>query len=143
MKVKIKLKQGAEIPKFQTNGSAGCDLKAFIPNDSLTVILPNERCKVPTGLSIQLPRGFEAQIRPRSGLSLVEGLNVILGTIDSDFTQEISIICHNISDKPIEIENGMRIAQMVISPVFQPDFILVTELEKTERKGGFGSTGIK
>lgn len=140
--MKIKLKEGAKMPEFKTAGSVGADLSAFIPEDSLTVLLPNERCKVPTGLSIQLPEGFEAQIRPRSGLSFMKGLNVILGTIDSDFTGEIGIICHNISDKPIEIENGMRIAQIVISPIFKPYFVLVSELETTERKGGFGSTGI-
>lgn len=141
--MKIKLKEGAKMPEFKTAGSVGADLSAFIPDDSLTVLLPNERCKVPTGISIQLPEGFEAQIRPRSGLSFVLGLHVILDTIDFDYNQEISIICHNISDKPIEIPNGMRIAQMVISPIFKPDFVLVRELEKTERKGGFGSTGIK
>ena len=141
MKLKIKLKEGAELPEFKTKGSVGCDLKAFIPKDSLTVLLPNERVKIPTGLSIQLPVGFEAQIRPRSGLSFVQGLNVILGSIDYDFRGEIGIICHNISDKEIEIENGMRIAQMVISPIIQPQFIIVDELESTDRKGGFGSTG--
>ena len=139
--VKIKLlNEYAQIPKYQTKGSAGMDLHS---TENL-VLRPGFHALVKTGLSIQLPKGFEAQVRPRSGLALKHGVTCLNspGTIDSDYTGEVGVILVNHSQVPFEIKVGDRIAQMVIARYEQATFFQVKELEFTERgSGGFGSTG--
>ena len=139
MQVKIKLTNGAKMPKYATDGSAGMDLSCL---EGFS-ISPHGRFLVKTGISIELPIGYEAQIRPRSGKGLKEGLSVILGTIDSDYRGDIGIIVHNIHNHSIRIEAGERIAQMVITKYEQAQLIEVETLSETLRgSGGFGSTGM-
>jgi len=130
------------LPRYETRGSAGMDLRANT-TESL-VLLPLERTLIPTGLFIELPQGFEAQIRPRSGLALKRGLTMLNapGTIDSDYRGEIKCIVVNLSNESQTIEPGERIAQMVIARYEQIDWLEVDTLENSERgAGGFGSTG--
>lgn len=133
-----------ELPKYQTHQSAGMDLRADIAE---TIELkPLERKLIPTGLHIQIPDGYEAQVRPRSGLALKYGITVLNtpGTVDGDFTGNIGVILINLSDTPFIVTPGERIAQLVISPVVQAELVEVKELEETERgDGGFGHTGVK
>lgn len=140
--VKCKVSQGVSLPKYKTIGSAGADVCAFL---SETIILKvGQRYAVPTGLFFEIPEGYEIQIRPRSGLALNNGVTCLNtpGTIDSDYRGEVKVILINLGDKDFEINNGDRIAQMVISPIIQCDFEVVTELSSTQRgEGGFGSTG--
>jgi len=142
-KIQIKkLSDSVLIPKYETLGSSGMDIAAFIKN-SIT-INPGEKALVPTGFSIAIPRGYEVQIRPRSGLAAKRNITVLNtpGTIDSDYRGEIKIILINLGREKFIIENGDRIAQMVICPVVQANWDEVTELSDTERgSGGFGSTG--
>lgn len=134
MKVKI---QGI-IPKYKTSGSAGCDL---INNGDTIRLLPLERAFIHTGVSIALPEGYEAQVRGRSGLNRNNGIVVPTGTIDSDYRGEIGVVVYNLSRDEYTIRHGDRIAQLVISPVVQAEFVEDT-LNITERGvGGFGSTG--
>lgn len=139
----IKIKIGAEaIPTYATEGSAGADIKSM-ENFELA---PGERKLVSTGLFMEIPEGYEIQIRPRSGLAYKEGITVLNspGTIDSDYRNEVKILLINLDDEYHYISKGERIAQMILSPVIQASFELVEELSKTERgKGGFGSTGKK
>lgn len=131
-----------ELPKYATAESAGMDLMANI-SESIT-LAPGERKLVPTGLAIALPSGYEAQIRPRSGLALKNGITVLNtpGTIDADYRGEIMVILINLSNQDFTIERGMRIAQMIIAPFIQAQMTLVESLDSTERGvGGFGSTG--
>jgi dUTP pyrophosphatase len=129
------------LPSYQTAGAAGCDLHAAV---SETLILkPGARDKIPTGIALELPEGFEAQIRPRSGLALKDGLTVLNapGTIDSDYRGEILVLLINHGDKPFEIVRGARIAQLVLAPVVRASFIETAALRETVRgDGGFGST---
>lgn len=130
-------------PAYETLGSAGMDLRANI--EEVINLQPFERMAIPTGLFIELPKGFEAQIRPRSGLSLKTGLSIpnSPGTIDSDYRGEIKVIVANLSNEVLEIKDGDRIAQMVIAKYERADWKVVTNLEETERgSGGFGSTGV-
>lgn len=130
------------LPKYETTGSAGMDLRAFIDNP--VVLKPLGRALIPTGLFIELPDGFEAQIRARSGLAIKRGLTMLNspGTIDSDYRGEIKCIVVNLSDEVQTIEPGERIAQMIIARYEQIDWQQVELLEETERSaGGFGSTG--
>jgi len=142
--IKIKkLEDYAKIPKYMTNDSSGMDLYACI-SDSI-VIKPMERKLIPTGISISLPTGYEAQIRPRSGLAIKHGITILNtpGTIDADYRGEIKIILINLSNKNFIVENGDRIAQMIINKVEKAEFHLVSELDTSSRgAGGFGSTGI-
>tara|TARA_B100001996_G_C18632567_1_gene582363 strand:- start:57 stop:539 length:483 start_codon:yes stop_codon:yes gene_type:complete len=131
-----------DLPTLATPGSAGADLLAALQEP--ISIAPSARKLIPTGISIQLPFGFEAQIRPRSGLAINNGLTILNspGTIDSDYRGEIKVILANLSSKPVSIKRGMRIAQLIIAPIIQPIWEEVTELEDTKRgKDGFGSTG--
>ena len=131
-------------PSYKTSGSAGMDICANI--DGTVIIKPSQTKIIPTSLFIQLPAGFEAQIRPRSGLALNSGITVLNspGTIDSDYRGEIKIILINHSALPVKINDGDRVAQMVISSVEMIKWSTETELQKTERgAGGFGSTGKK
>lgn len=131
------------LPKYMTKGSVGLDLYANVKED--TTILPNEIRLIPTGISISLPDGYEAQIRPRSGLALKHGISLVNtpGTIDSDYRGEINLILINFGKEPFTVRRGDRIAQMVINKVEIPEVVEVEELDSTERgEGGFGSTGL-
>ncbi len=130
------------LPEYKTRFSAGMDLRANI--EDTIVLQPLERKLIPTGLYIELPEGYEAQIRPRSGLALNEGLGLLNspGTIDADYRGEIGVIVVNLSNNVISIKDGERICQMVINKVEQAELIEVNELNATERgSGGFGHTG--
>lgn len=144
MKVNIINKSKHPLPEYKTKLSAGMDIRA---NLSETVVLqPLERKLIPTGLFIELPEGYEAQMRPRSGLALNEGLGLLNspGTVDADYRGEIGIIAVNLSNNVISIKDGDRIAQMVINKVEQAEWVEVRELGDTERgAGGFGHTGKK
>lgn len=144
MKVKIINKSSNPMPAYATEQSAGMDLRASL-TESVT-LNPMERRLIPTGLYIELPAGYEAQIRPRSGLALKKGITVLNtpGTIDADYRGEIGVILINLSSEPFVIENGERICQMVIARYESAELIEVTELSETERgDGGFGHTGKK
>ncbi len=130
------------LPALETAQSAGMDLAAAI--DAPMTLAPGERAMVPTGLAIALPAGYEAQVRPRSGLAAKNGITVLNtpGTVDADYRGEVKVILINLGDAAFEIERGMRIAQMVIAPVTQASFAEVGTLPGTARGGGgFGSTG--
>jgi dUTP pyrophosphatase len=132
------------LPAYETKLSAGMDLRANL--DKPVLLKPLQRSLVPTGLYIELPEGYEAQIRPRSGLAYKKGISIANapGTIDADYRGEIKIILINLSDQEVEIEDGERIAQMIIAKVEQAEWFQVNELQKTDRgAGGFGHTGIK
>lgn len=136
--------QGLALPAYQSDGAAGLDLVAAIPADARVVLDPGARALVPTGLTLQLPRGYEAQVRPRSGLALKHGVTVLNtpGTIDADYRGEIGVILINHGGAPFEIERGDRIAQLVIAPVTRVLLRRASELDETARgAGGFGSTG--
>jgi len=137
---------GLPIPKYESEGAAGLDLLAAIEENKSIIILPGRAEMVPTGIAIALPSGFEAQIRPRSGLAAKNGITILNspGTIDSDYRVEISAMLINHSKVNFKIERGMRIAQMVIAPVVQFNLIKTEILDETKRGvGGFGSTGIR
>ncbi len=134
--------EGLTLPQYQTEGSAGLDLSAACQED--IVIAPGERKLVPTGISISLPAGYEAQIRPRSGLALKNGITLpnSPGTIDSDYRGELQVILLNLGQEAFTVKRSMRIAQMVIAPVVKAQLVLADNLEDTVRAaGGFGSTG--
>lgn len=137
-----KLNPNAEIPKYMTSGSAGCDIKACLPQ---TLQIPaGGRAAVPTGLAFGIPQGFEIQVRPRSGLSIKQGLTVVNspGTIDCDYRGEIMVLMINLGTEMVSIQNGDRIAQLIIQKVDQVQWDVVEELTETQRgTGGFGSTG--
>ena len=144
MKIKIINKSVHPLPEYATSASAGLDLRANI--DEPIVLKSLERYAVPTGLFIELPIGYEAQIRPRSGLAFKNGITVLNspGTIDADYRGEIKIIVVNLSNEEFTINNGERVAQMVIAKHEQAEWTLVEQLEDTARgTGGFGSTGKK
>ncbi len=144
MKIKIVNKSSNPLPGYSTDHSAGMDLRANLEN--AVTLKPLERILIPTGLFIELPVGFEAQIRPRSGLALKKGLSVLNtpGTIDADYRGEIGVILINLSNVEVTIEHGERICQMVIAKHEQADLIKVDVLNETDRgAGGFGSTGVK
>jgi len=135
--------KGLDLPVYSTQGSSGMDLTAAIRED--IALLPGKRILVPTGISISLPRGLEAQIRPRSGLALKYGVTLLNtpGTIDSDYRGEIQIIMINLGEGAFVIKRGLRIAQMIISQYVTATFKIVDELDVTLRNhGGFGHTGI-
>ena len=144
IKVKVINKSNYPLPEYATSGSAGMDLRANIEQE--ITLKPLERKLFPTGLFIQLPLGYEAQVRPRSGLALKKGLTVLNapGTIDADYRGEIGVVLINLSNEECTIEPGERIAQLVIAQHEQADLELVTELSETERgDGGYGHTGRK
>lgn len=134
--------QDLPLPYYATHQSAGCDLLAAIQQD--IVLKPFQRALVATGLKMMLPEGFEAQVRPRSGLALKNGVTVLNtpGTIDADYRGEVSVLLINFGQEDFVITRGMRIAQMIIAPVTQTTWHKATELNETTRgEGGFGSTG--
>ncbi|MCI2082766.1 MAG: dUTP diphosphatase [Bacteroidales bacterium] len=144
MKLKIVNVSGNPLPGYATKQSAGMDLRASLSEP--VTIGPMERAMVPTGISIELPDGYEAQVRPRSGLAAKHGISIVNapGTIDSDYRGEIKVLLVNLSKEQFTIENGERIAQMVISKYEKADLEEVPELDGSERgDGGFGSTGTK
>lgn len=144
MKVEIINKSKHALPKYETPLSAGVDLRANI--DSAIVLKPLERVLVKTGLFIALPEGYEAQIRPRSGLAYKNGITVLNspGTIDADYRGEVGVILVNLSNEDFTIQDGERIAQMVVARCEQAEFLEKEELSETVRgAGGFGSTGVK
>lgn len=144
MKVNIINKGHQPLPQYATEQSAGMDLRANL--DEPVTLKPLERKLIPTGLHIALPAGFEAQVRPRSGLALKKGITVLNtpGTIDADYRGEIGVVLINLSQKDFIVNDGERIAQMVIARHEKADFIEVEVLDETERgEGGYGHTGVK
>jgi dUTP pyrophosphatase len=144
IKVKVVNRGHQQLPAYATPQSAGMDLRANL--DAPITLRPLERKLIPTGLHIALPEGYEAQVRPRSGLALKHGLTVLNtpGTIDADYRGEIGVVLVNLSQEDFVINDGERIAQMVIARHEQGDFVVVEELDETERgEGGYGHTGVK
>lgn len=144
VKVQVKNEGWQELPHYVTNGSAGMDLRANIKEE--IILKPMERKLVPTGLRIALPQGYEASIRPRSGLALKRGVTVLNspGTVDADYRGEIGVILINLSNEDFVIYDGDRIAQMVIAKYEQAEWVVSDNLDKTERgEGGFGHSGVK
>ena len=136
--------EGLALPAYETAGAAGCDLRAAVAEDAPISLAPGAAALVPTGLSMALPEGWEAQVRPRSGLAAKFGVTVLNapGTIDADYRGEVKVILVNHGAAEFVIRRGERIAQMVIAPVFQARFEDVDALDETARgEGGFGSTG--
>ena len=136
--------EGLALPAYQTAHAAGLDLPAAVPADQPLTLLPGRYALVPTGLTIALPEGHEAQVRPRSGLAAKHGVTVLNapGTVDADYRGEISVLLINHGAEPFTIKRGERIAQMVIAPVARAELVAVTELSSTARgSGGYGSTG--
>jgi len=137
--------EGLALPRYETSGAAGMDLLAALPAGEPLALAPGARALVPTGLAIALPQGFEAQVRPRSGLAAKNGVTVLNspGTIDCDYRGEVKVILINHGPDVFAIERGTRIAQMVIAPVTRAELREVASLDETARgAGGFGSTGI-
>lgn len=144
MEIKIVNKSNNEMPAYSTKMSAGMDVRAFLPEP--VVLKPMERKLIPTGLFVEIPEGYEAQIRPRSGLALKKGITVLNspGTIDADYRGEVGIILINLSNEDFVIESGERICQMIIASHETVQWNLVEKLEETVRgEGGFGHTGKK
>lgn len=144
MKIKVINRSRNELPRYETPQSAGLDLRANIPEP--VVLKPLERRLIPTGLSIELPEGYEAQIRPRSGLALKHGISLLNtpGTIDADYRGDIGVILVNLSSEDFTVNDGDRIAQMVVSKFEQVEWEETAELAESERgEGGFGHTGKK
>ena len=144
MTIKIINKSTHQLPEYETGASAGMDLRANI--SEAVILKPLDRAIIKTGLFIELPVGFEAQVRPRSGLAAKHGLTVLNspGTVDADYRGEIGVILVNLSNEAFTVENGERVAQLVIARHERAEWIEVEELSSTERgEGGFGSTGVK
>jgi len=144
MEIKIVNKSNNELPAYSTKMSAGMDVRAFLPEP--VVLKPMERKLIPTGLFVEIPEGYEAQIRPRSGLALKKGITVLNspGTIDADYRGEVGVILINLSNEDFVIESGERICQMIIASHETVQWNLVEKLEETVRgEGGFGHTGKK
>lgn len=143
MKVKVVNKSNNALPAYETKNSAGMDLRAYLPEGPVT-LQPMQRALIPTGLYIEIPEGYEGQVRPRSGLAFKHGITVLNtpGTIDADYRGELKQILINLSDEPFVINNGDRIAQIVFARCEQAEMVEVEELSETERgAGGFGHTG--
>ncbi|HEY0125462.1 MAG TPA: dUTP diphosphatase [Rhizobium sp.] len=137
--------QGLDLPAYETKGAAGMDLRAAIEDGVTLTLAPGKRALVPSGLIFEIPEGFEAQIRPRSGLAFKHGITCLNspGTVDSDYRGEVKVLLINLGGEPFEITRGMRIAQVVVAPVTQVRVAEITEVSETARgAGGFGSTGV-
>lgn len=133
------------LPDYATEGAAGMDLYAAVPADAPTTLRPGERALISTGLRIAVPPGFEAQVRPRSGLALRHGIGLVNGpgTIDSDYRGVVQVLLVNLGEEPVTFHRGDRIAQLVVAPVARAEWRLTDQLDDTERGGGgFGSTGV-
>lgn len=136
--------QSLPLPSYETSGAAGMDIRSALGEGETVTLAPNGRKLIPTGFIFEIPQGFEIQVRPRSGLSYKHGVTLINapGTIDSDFRGELHVSLVNLGDSAFVIEHGMRIAQLVVAPVVQPNLVEVDDVSETERgAGGFGSTG--
>jgi dUTP pyrophosphatase len=135
---------GIDLPAYATPDAAGLDLRAAVPDDAPVTLAPGERALIPTGLAIALPPGYEAQVRPRSGLAWKHGVTCLNspGTVDADYRGELKVILVNLGQEPFVVARGERIAQMVIAPVTRLSWAVTETLPDTERgQGGFGSTG--
>jgi dUTP pyrophosphatase len=144
--VRLAHAKGLALPSYQSDGAAGMDLLAAVPQRQPLRLTPGKRALVPTGLVLELPPGFEAQVRPRSGLALRHGITVLNspGTIDCDYRGEVMVLLANLGEAPFKIERGERIAQLVVQRVERAQLVEVTETAPTPRgAGGFGSTGSK
>lgn len=142
IEVRAEAREGAALPSYESAGAAGADVRAFL--DAPVELLPGDRLLVPTGLSFEVPEGYELQVRPRSGLAFRHGVTVLNapGTIDSDYRGEVKVLLVNLGKEKFMINPGDRIAQLVLSPVAKASF-RISELSRTERgEGGFGSTGV-
>jgi dUTP pyrophosphatase len=147
--VKVEVQQlphgnGLALPAYQSAHAAGLDLLAAVPDDAPVMLAPGKHALIPTGLTIALPQGYEAQVRPRSGLAAKHGVTVLNspGTVDADYRGEVCVLLINHGDQPFPIRRGERIAQMVIAEVARVELVPVTSLSATDRgSGGFGSTG--
>ncbi|WP_411034674.1 dUTP diphosphatase [Shinella sp. BYT-45] len=144
----VRLPHGAGIalPAYETSGAAGMDLRAAVEADAPLTLQPGKRALVPTGFVLEIPHGYEGQVRPRSGLAFKHGITCLNtpGTVDSDYRGEVKVLLINLGEEPFVIERGMRIAQMVIAPVTQVAVREATEASETARgAGGFGSTGVR
>ena len=138
----VKLKENAILPEYQTEGAAGADMHACL--DDPVVLAPMERRMIPTGIAVAIPKGFEVQIRARSGLSIKHGITMVngVGTIDADYRGEMGVLLINLGQEAFTIEPGMRIAQMVVARYETISWDVVDELDETDRgTGGYGSTG--
>lgn len=143
LKVKIINRSGNELPAYETPGAAGMDVRACL--ESPVTLGPLERALIPTGLRVQLPRGYEMQIRPRSGLALKHGISLVNtpGTVDADYRGEIGVILINLSNEPFTVNDGDRICQMVIKEYTRVEWEPVDRIDSSERgDGGFGHTGV-
>lgn len=144
MNIKVINKSNNPLPTQATQQAAGLDLRAFLPNP--ITIEPLKRVLIPTGLTMEIPNGYEGQVRPRSGLALKYGITVLNapGTIDADYRGEIGVILINLSEQPFTVYNGDKVAQLVVAKCEQVEFCVTDSLSETERgEGGFNSTGIK
>ena len=144
IEVKYTASNGAVIPEYKTAGAAGADVYAYLPQGSVT-IKSGKFAMIPTGVFYEIPMGYEIQVRPRSGLAFKNGITVLNspGTIDSDYRGELKILLINFGEQDFTINNGDRMAQIIISSVVQAEFSAAESLSKTERgEGGFGSTGV-
>ena len=142
MKVKV-VNKGGSLPQYETEFSAGMDVRAF--RDAPVELAPLGRAMVPTGLYLQIPEGYEVQVRPRSGLALKRGITVLNtpGTIDTGYRGEVGVILANFGDEPFAIAKGDKIAQLVIAAFSQAEIVETSEIDSTDRgSGGFGSTGV-
>lgn len=142
VEIAVTKREGAELPSYATKASSGVDLCALL--EEPLVLMPFERALIPTGLSVSIPAGYEAQVRPRSGIAIKNGVTVLNtpGTIDADYRGEVKVILINLGSEPFVIANGDRIAQMVFNSVVHVEWKIVDTLSETERgSGGFGSTG--
>ncbi len=136
--------EGLDLPRYQTEGAAGADILAALPEDQPVTLAPGERAAIPTGLELGIPSGFEVQIRPRSGLARRHGVTLVNapGTIDADYRGEVMVLLCNLGQEPVTLARGERIAQMVLAPVTRIAWQLSDTLDETARgRAGFGSTG--
>jgi len=144
--VRLAHARGLDLPAYQSDGAAGMDLVAAVPKSGPLRLAPGQRALVPTGLVLQLPQGFEAQVRPRSGLALRHGITVLNspGTIDCDYRGEVMVLLANLGQEPFAIARGERVAQLVVQRVERARLVEVAAIAPTERgAGGFGSTGTR
>jgi dUTP pyrophosphatase len=142
--VRLPHSEGLDLPAYETQGAAGMDLRAAVSEDRPLLILPGRRALVPTGLIMEIPAGFEGQVRPRSGLALKHGITCLNtpGTIDSDYRGEVKVLLVNLGEEDFSVTRGMRVAQIVFAPVSQLKVVEQSLAEATTRgSGGFGSTG--
>lgn len=143
IQIKIHMREGSQVPEYQSDGASGADICAFL--DKPYTLKPGETALIPTGIAIELPNGYEAQIRPRSGLALKHGITLLNtpGTIDSDYRGEIKVIITNFGQNDFIVTNGMRIAQMIFNRVYRGNFVVSDSLTTTDRNdGGFGHSGL-